>query len=314
MTEPNSASPRDTAEDDIDAHPPRTIYPVRRREDWPLDPPAGEPVLRLIVLDTETTGFDPPRHSVIEICAARICIDETGRVCAVETIRTGLRDPCVPLSETIRELTGLTDGDLRGRSIDEQDLAAFLASGEAVVAFNASFDRPHIENILPIGTLMPWVCAMKDIDWRGWGFEPGSQGYLLSQAGYYNPVKHRARDDVLSLIQLIDHRCDGDKTVATKLLEALDRKQWRFEAQGAGYSQRHELKDRGYRWSTHNKLWHKVVRSAEFRREYRWYKSLTGQRPAVVTLPASERYRADHTWKPQPPKKTNLEWPEGDPF
>lgn len=315
MTKTTTAPSHAAACDDHSVHPPRTIHPIRRRDDWPLDPPDGAAVRRLIVLDTETTGFDPLRHEVIEICAARVCIDGAGRVCAVETIRTGLRDPGRPLSKTIRELTGLTDADLRGRSVDEQDLASFLMSGEAVLAFNAGFDRPHVENILPIGTLIPWACVMKDIDWRACGFEPGSQGYLLSQAGYYNPVKHRAKDDVLSLIQLIDHRCSDGETVATKLLAALGGRQWRFEATGSHFNQRLLLKDEGYRWSGKNKVWHKTVRGAGFREAYRWYRETIGLRPSVVKLGPEQRYRADHTWAPRPGKKLNMEdWRPCDAF
>lgn len=293
---------------------PRVLKPVRQREDWPTKPPSDTPVRRLIVLDTETTGLDPMRHSIVEVSAARVAIDPDGRIAAVERVRTGLQDPGHPLSDTIRDITGLRDEDLAGQSIDPDALAAFLNSGEAVVAFNAGFDRPFVEGMLPAGTSLPWCCAMRDIPWRTLGFEPGSQGYLLCQCGYYNPVAHRAKDDVLSLVQLMAHESEDGETVALKMLAAIDGRQWRFEATGAGYNQRHELKDRGYRWSAQNKLWHKVVRGTEFRREYCWYKSVIGQRPAVVPLPAAERYRADHTWKPKPPRRMNLEWPEGDPF
>lgn len=292
----------------------RLLHPIRHREEWPRVAPDGVSVRHLIILDVETTGFDPLRHSIVELCAARIAIDGKGAVVAVECVRTGLHDPGHPLSDTIRDITGLNDEDLAGQSIDPDSLMSFLATGQAVIAFNAGFDRPFVEGIAPKASSLRWGCAMRDIPWRTLGFEPGSQGYLLCQCGYYNPVAHRAKDDVLSLVQLMAHKCADGETVALKMLAAIDSRQWRFEATGAGYNQRHELKDRGYRWSAQNKLWHKVVRGTKFRREYRWYKSVIGQRPAVVPLPAVERYRADHTWKPKPPKKVNLEWPEGDPF
>ena len=295
-------------------HGVRLLKPVKRREEWPKVATDGVSLRHLIILDVETTGFDPLRHAVVELCAARIAIDGEGAVAAVECVRTGLHDPGHPMSDTIREITGLNDEDLAGQSIDPDALMSFLNTGAAVVAFNAGFDRPFIEGIAPKASSLRWGCAMRDIPWRTLGFEPGSQGYLLCQCGYFNPVAHRAKDDVLSLVQLMAHECEDGETVALKMLAAVDGRQWRFEAPGAVYNQRHELKDRGYRWSAQNKLWHKVVRGTEFRREYRWYKSVIGQRPAVVPLLATERYRADHTWKPKPPKKMNLEWPEGDPF
>ena len=304
----------DRRENPTTASEPRILRPVRQRDDWPSNPPSGQAVRRLIVLDTETTGLDDLRHCIIEVCAARIAIDERGHLVAVERIRTGLQDPGEPLSETIIEITGLSDADLAGQSIDSDELAAFLSSGDAVVAFNSSFDRPFVEHLLPSDCQLEWACAMRDIPWRTLGFEPGSQGYLLAQAGYFNPVAHRARDDVLSLIQLLAHEGPDGETIAAKLLAAIETRQWRFEAQNAHFNHRHALKDAGYRWSGRHKVWHKQVRSNEFRREYRWYRANIGQRPAVVPLPATERYRAEYTWTPKPSRKVSLDWPDGDPF
>lgn len=288
---------------------PRILHPVRQLDDWPSSPPSGHPVRYLIVLDTETTGLDDLQHCMIEVCAARIAIDERGHLVALERIRTGLQDPGKPLSEKIIEITGLTDADLAGQSIDSDELAAFLSSGDAVVAFNSGFDRPFVEHLLSSDCQLEWACAMRDIPWRKLGFEPGSQGYLLAQAGYFNPVAHRARDDVLSLIQLLAHEASDGETIAAKLLTAVKARHWRFEAQDAHFCDRHALKDAGYRWSGRHKLWHKHVRSNEFRREYRWYTSNIGLRPAVASLPATERYRAEYTWNPKPQKRLKLRWP-----
>lgn len=125
----------------------RLVIPARTRENWPIKPKDNQDVRWLIVLDTETTGIDPTRHSVIELAAARVAIAKDGSVCALQILRTGMRDPGTPLSPTIRSLTGLSDADLKGRNIDPESLVAFLAQANGVIAFNAAFDRPHVENL-----------------------------------------------------------------------------------------------------------------------------------------------------------------------
>lgn len=137
---------------------------------------------------------------MIEICIAIIAVDASGRVVALEAIGTGLQDPGQPLSCAITQVTGLTGADLSGQALDRHALSAFLIRAEACISFNAAFDRPMLDNLLP-GMLIPWGFAMTDVDWRASSLQPGPQNYLLMQCGYHNPAAHSARDDVLSLIQ-----------------------------------------------------------------------------------------------------------------
>ncbi|MEL7729849.1 3'-5' exonuclease [Citromicrobium bathyomarinum] len=284
----------------------RIIYPVRPRDAWPRTAPDGEIVRRVCVLDCETTGLNAAKHQIIELCTAIVLVNKEGRIVGIETVMTGMVDPGHPLSSEIIELTGLTDSDLSGHSISSKQLIALLEYCDGVVAFNAQFDRVFVEKLIGSHVPVPWGCAMTDVRWRQLGFEPGQQGYLLAQAGYYMPCAHRAKDDVLALIELLDHVCNDGKSVMAKVLSALEAPAWRFEACGAPYPFKDELKERRYRWAPEraHKLWHKHVRPADFRSEYRWYRQTIGKRPVVVPLPAGERYRASGTWVPTVPKVT----------
>ncbi len=283
---------------------PRILHPVRDRADWSRTAPEGETVRRICVLDTETTGLRLEKHQIIELCGAVVLVDDRGCVVAVEQVKTGLVDPGHPLPPEIIELTGLTDADLAGESICPEQLVAFLEGCDGVIAFNASFDRPFVEKHIGGHVAVSWGCAMQDVPWRKLGFEPGPQGYLLAQASYYMPNAHRARDDVLALIELLDHVCADGESVMAKVLATIDAPAWRFEAWGAPYGFKDDLKDRRYQWAPEraHKIWHKHVRQADFRSEYRWYRQTIGKRPMVVPLPASQRYRANETWSPKRPK------------
>ena len=278
----------------------RILRPVRARNDWLRKAPYEGAVRRIAVVDTETTGLAVERHQIIELCMAVVLVNDAGRIAAVEVVKSGLIDPGHPLTAEIADLTGLTDQDLAGRSIDEEQVAKMLASCDGVIAYNAGFDRPFVEKMIDRHVAVPWGCAMADVPWRKAGFEPGQQGYALMQAGYYMPRAHRAKDDVLALIQLLDHVCDDGETVMAKTLEAMEAPAWRFEAKGAHYGYKDDLREQRYRWAwgrLHN-LWAKHVRAGAYQAELDWYVRTIGQQPAIVPLPASERYRFHKTWTP----------------
>ena len=114
----------------------RILRPIRRRDDWARTAPEGNAVRRIAVVDTETTGLAVERHQIIELCVAIVLVNDAGRIVAVEVVKSGLVDPGYPLTAEIVELTGLTDQDLAGRSIDEKQVAAMLTSCDGVVAYN----------------------------------------------------------------------------------------------------------------------------------------------------------------------------------
>ena len=278
----------------------RMLLPVRGRDDWPRLAPEGEATRRIAVIDCETTGLAVERHQIIELCVAIVQVNDAGRIVAVEVVRSGLIDPGHPLTAEIVDLTGLTDQDIAGRSIDENQVAAMLTSCDGVVAYNAGFDRPFVEKMIDRHVAVPWGCAMADVPWRKLGYETGPQGYLLNQAGYYMPSAHRAKDDVLALIQLLDHVCADGETVMTKTLAAMKSLAWRFEAKGAPYGYKDDLREQRYRWAwgrLHD-LWAKHVRAEAYQAELDWYVRTIGQEPAIVPLPASERYRFHTAWTP----------------
>ena len=278
----------------------RVLLPVRTRSEWPKQPVGDQLLRRIAIIDTETTGLDWIRHSVIEVAAAAVLVDEAGRIAAIPSLGSGLNDPGHPLPPEIVELTGLTDAMIANREINRDELGAFLASCEAVLAFNAGFDRPYVEALLPDLPAMRWGCVMADVSWRKLGFETGPQNYCLMQAGRFAAGAHRAKDDVLSLIELLDHVCSDGASIMAKVLDAIDAPAWRFEATWASYHQRDLLRDRHYRWRAEGRsgVWHKHIRADQYQSEWDWHVSVTGHEPSVIPLPATERYRHDRSWKP----------------
>ena len=98
----------------------------------------------------------------------------------------------------MRRLTGITDADVAGRTIDADAVAAFVGSASVVIAHNAAFDRPVVERVWPFFADLEWACSLSQVDWRAKGFEGRRLGQLLAEKCLFHDG-HRALDDCLAL-------------------------------------------------------------------------------------------------------------------
>ena len=275
----------------------RVLHRITPLHEWRPPANAGSPFKKIAVLDLETDGLDPLYNEILEIAVAMIVIDEQGRVIEVESEKSGLQQPSRPIEPQIEKITGITDAMVVGKRLVPQKIAEHLQAADACLAFNAGFDRRHLEMLVSEVGEMPWICAMADIDWQALGFDGSAQGYLLMQAGMFNPTAHRAADDVASLIHLLAHECRDGRTVMTHALAGARSPTWRFEASDLPYRLRKEVYRRGYRYS-YRGVNHKLVREADYDAEVAWYHDLVGRDPTIVPVDWTARYRADWTWEP----------------
>jgi DNA polymerase III subunit epsilon len=211
-----------------------------------------------VVVDVETTGLDRKRDVIIELAMRQFRYDDAGRITNIGRPFCWLQDPGRPLTEEIMKLTGLNDDMLRGQSIDRDMAARILLRADLVVAHNAGFDRARVENEIPGAVGSAWGCSCNEVDWRAFGFDGRSLGYLLAQIGYYNGA-HRASADVDSTIALLAHEVAPGRTAIAELVERSSRDTWIVRAKGAAFETKDLLKQRGYRWDTDGKVWHSEV-------------------------------------------------------
>ena len=147
----------------------------------------------------------------------------------------------------------------------------------------------------------------RSVDWRALGFDGRAQNYLLMQAGLFNPVAHRAGDDVASLVNLLAYECDDGRTVMAHALQGAKAPSWRFEASDLPHRLQKDAYRRGYRRS-YRGVYHKLVRESEHDAEVAWYRELVGRDPTIVPVDWVERYRADWTWSPVNRKVEVAHW------
>jgi DNA polymerase-3 subunit epsilon len=285
------AHPATTGEhDDRDIRILRRVLPL---DALPLAPHGDGPFRRVIVLDTETTGTDFCVDEVIDLAIVTLEVDPAGEIVSILSAGQALRDPCVPIPPVITKITGITDADVAGKSIDLDRLEHRLRQADLLVAHNCSFDLAFIENLVPAISGAAWACSAADIDWLDHGFDGKKLNHLIMQAGMFADA-HRAMSDVVALINLLAYRLEDGSTPLRHLLAAADRTTVRFEATGAPFDTRSILKSAGYRWDPRRHVWWRQIEQHECADEERWFRQHIaphGPAPRMTTMTSRERHR-----------------------
>jgi DNA polymerase-3 subunit epsilon len=265
---------------------------------------ASGALVRVLVLDTETTGLNPAKDKVVELAMLRVSVDlRTGLPVGPVEVYGGLEDPGMPMPEEARAVTGITDEMLRGQQLDDGRIAAMLDGVDLVVAHNAGFDRPFIEARVPQFAQLNWACSFADIDWKHEGRSSAKLGALAMELGLFYDA-HRAEMDCHALLAVlipalpVSGRTEGLNPQGKaefngvnglmKLILAAKAPLYRLQATGAPFDAKDALKARGYRWDGTSKVWHtRLTDDALLEAECQWLKSAVyGGRAAKVQVEA----------------------------
>ena len=249
------------------------------------------------VVDVETTGLDFRNDRVIEIGIRTFKFQKTtGRLVSVDHSYSALQDPGFPVSGTTTKITGLTDQDLKDRSIDWPRVKSLLNQSELVIAHNAGFDRPFIESELGEKIAKVWACSWRQIDWEKRGYGIQKLELLSAYHGFFTDA-HRALNDVDALLNLLS-LFDGDtgKGYLSELFLNANRSQVKIIASGSPFETKDALKAQGYRWDPEIRSWNKAVYSDLVSKEIEWledeiYRGKFSGR--LVEIPVMERFRGE---------------------
>lgn len=277
-------------------------YEVLRRFEPPgqYAPADGARTLTALAVDVETTGLDPAQDLIIQFCAVPFTYaPATGRIYQVGPPAAYFQDPGRPLSAEITALTGITDDQVRGQSIDEAAVQALAGPAALVIAHNARFDRAFVERRLPVFQDKPWACSIADVDWPA-GIGSAKLEFLLyKHCGVFFDA-HTAEADCLALIHLLATPFPDGSLPLRRLLEAARRNTARIWAVDAPYDKKDLLKARQYQWHPGGdgrpKAWRRDLPEAESAAELDWLRDqvYAGEagRWTVEVFGADRRYSA----------------------
>lgn len=245
------------------------------------------PLVRVLVLDTETTGLDHASDKIIELAMLQLDVDTaTGLPVGEVLVYDGLEDPGMPISKEIEAITGISSEMVRGHRLDETKIASMLAGADLVIAHNAGFDRPFCEARIPAFAALPWGCSFADIDWKNEGHGSAKLEYLALEMGWFYEA-HRAEVDCHALLAVLAAALPSTgQSGLARLIEASRLPTYRLQATGAPFEAKDLLKARAYRWNAEQRVWHtKIVDEAQLMAELEWLKlNVYGNRQARVQV------------------------------
>src|SRR5690606_9704255 len=93
----------------------------------------------------------------------------------------------------IEKVTGIDYDLIKGRVIDWNLVRDWMSRASIVIAHNAAFDRPFLEQRSELSGLhIHWACSIRHIDWQAKGFRTKALNYLAADHGFVNSFAHRA--------------------------------------------------------------------------------------------------------------------------
>ena len=280
----------DEMADKLSAHP---DFKVKRRLVPILDfgPGSGAPTKRVLILDTETTGLDWRAENIIELAMLSVAVDmQTGQPVGVVEVYEDFEDPGRPIPAEIVKLTGITNQDVKGQKLNEAKIIDMVQRADLIVAHNASFDRPFVENRLEVFEHKAWACSFAGINWKAQGLGSAKLEFLCSELGWFYDA-HRAQVDCHALLRVLSAPLkaqpdDMPSTGLQQLFKSAEQARTVVKAFGSPFETKDKLKARGYRWDAEAKVWSTAVMSVEaLEAEADWLKSqVYGGRAARIGL------------------------------
>jgi DNA polymerase-3 subunit epsilon len=253
--------------DQLAAHP---DYKVKKRLVPILNfgPASGGPTKRVLILDTETTGLDWRSENIIELAMLAVDVDlATGLPVGELEVYEDFEDPGRPIPPEITKLTGITSQDVKGQKLNEEKIKDMVARADLIVAHNAGFDRPFVENRLDVFEHKAWACSFQGINWKAQGLGSAKLEFLCSELGWFYDA-HRAQVDCHALLRVLSSPLQSDSqevstTGLQQLFKASENARTIVKAFGSPFETKDLLKARGYRWDAEAKVWSTAVKSAE---------------------------------------------------
>lgn len=225
-----------------------------------LDCVAGDEI-SIVVLDVETTGFDPNENALTELGLTSLLYSPSlGKITSIVASGSWYQDPMHPIPTVVQELTGITDDCVRGKKIEFKDISSFFSgntSDPLVIAHNAAFDRSFAEKYIEgFPTDLRWACSIKQVNWSAAKFSSKMLEYILIKLGFFYDG-HRANTDTLALSFVFMQRPE----LLNELVQNSSKRTVIIRAFNSPYNVKDQLKDKGFTWSpddngSHQKHWY----------------------------------------------------------
>lgn len=190
------------------------------------DIPVDEAVFT--VIDLETTGLNPKKHSITEVTAIQFVNG------AEQAKYSTLVKPAEAIPPEVEALTGITNEMVRQAPPLVSvltELCGFVGTSPVIVGHNVGFDIRFLQEKLQQAGLSDFAdrfhlgraCCTKALAVKVLPGLPSYEGVMVAtQCGVYNPNPHRAESDVRMSAGILFHLIGRIRTQGTPLATVKD--------------------------------------------------------------------------------------------
>ncbi|MDX1669200.1 MAG: 3'-5' exonuclease [Limnobacter sp.] len=216
--------------------------------------------IKVIVVDTETTGLNIEQAELIEVGLVAVEVDATtGAVGRILGSYGELEDPGVPIPTESTAIHGITDEMVAGKQFDEDVIKTLCEGAQLVVAHNAGFDKPFMVRRFPWIEDFVWVCSFRELPLKQEGYASAKLENLLQECGYFHEA-HRAVEDCNALLCFLAQPLkESQRWPFEVLFEGANEPLYEIAAIGAPFEKKDALKSKGFRWNPDERAWEYVA-------------------------------------------------------
>lgn len=224
------------------------------------------------VVDLETTGLSYQDEEIIEIGLQIFQYNQkNGDILNLLESYESFQEPQKKLRSDITLITGITEEMLLGQKIDWPKVDSLLATADIIIAHNARFDRPFLDQKSKVSGQKIWGCSLKQVNWLQRGYTSSKLELLSIYHGFFTQA-HRALNDAQALLYLLAQTdpLDERRNYLAELLAESKKPLVHVIALSAPFETKDLLKRRGYSWDNQNKFWSKVILEEQNKEETKW--------------------------------------------
>lgn len=223
-------------------------------------------LLKVAVIDCETTGLDINLLEVIELAYQIVEVDNFGNIYDVLLSQDLLNEPETEITEEITDITGITNDMVRGKKINWEQVSEELKDVDLFVAHNASFDAKALNKFSSFFKEKEWACSIQDFDWnKEFKQRQKSQEVLLWKLMGRFFEAHKAINDVQALTFLLTHKTKQGRPILGKIIDETkkDKILLCYHLKFSQTEMREKVKENGFFWDPAGKRWFKVFNEDE---------------------------------------------------
>lgn len=256
----------------------------------------GETV-NIAIVAMESKGKNPRHAKIVELAAVLCEVEQdTGKLVKIVDSKQWFQDPEEedPFTEAFSEKTGITKEMVEGQSIDGRAFEDLIESAEVVIAFNAGFVRPILQEQFPSLEESIFACARNQIEWTAKGHESRSFFHLTRDHLWYTDQK-RTMEQCGAVIKLLTSETSMKGEPASYFKELIDRAMEpliTIEAR-VDMHQKYLMKKERFHWDSRERTFIRVMGTSTLDRVRRSLdaRGFTGELIERDRLPATERFK-----------------------